>query len=56
MYPQDHEKAGQVFKQKDCFVVMNGSGIFYLVELSGHYQYVTKLSNTLEKYDVIWSE
>ena len=59
LYPVDHpekEKRGQCYKPpKDCMLVMNNEGIFFLYNNSDYYPSINKLSNVLPKYDVVWS-
>ena len=58
LYPQDHEdadKRGEPYKPpKDSFIVMSGDGVFFQMCNTSYYPSITKLSNVLEKYDVIW--
>jgi len=38
-------------------VVMNGSGVFFLISgIGDYYTYCRKLSSVIPKYDVIWKE
>lgn len=61
MYPENHwdkDKAGKPYMPPaGCFVVMNGGGVFFLVD-TGKETYcpsVRKLSDVLQfGYDVIW--
>lgn len=58
MYGLDHherEKAGKPYlPPKDHMVVMNGQGIFFLFSNEDYCQHITKLSNVIYKYDVVW--
>lgn len=58
MYPSDHwgtEKRGKPYlPPAKCFVVMNGGGVFFLVNNEDYYPSITKLSDVLGKYDVVW--
>jgi hypothetical protein len=60
LYPQDHPdeaKRGKRYKPpKDHLVVMNGGGVFFLVDRCDFYTTITKLSDTLPKYDVEWTQ
>ncbi len=48
---------GEQYKPSEGkFVVMSGQGVFFLVDKSNYYDYVTKLSNVIGNYDVIWKE
>ena len=58
MYPEDHwekDKAGKpYFPPENCFVVMNGGGVFFLFNNETYYPSIRKLSDVLTKYDVVW--
>lgn len=58
MYPQDHpdeEKRGKAYNPpEESMVVMSGGGVFFLYHNEAYYPSIGKLSNTLEKYDVVW--
>lgn len=58
MYPIDYydkSKAGKPYlPPTKHMVVMNGYGIFYLVGMEAFYPTVTKLSDVLPKYDIVW--
>ena len=58
MYPNDYwdnDKQGKPYlPPKDCFVVMNGGGIFFLMNNTDYYPSITNLSDVLGKYDVVW--
>lgn len=58
MYPDDYhdpEKRGKPFKPASKkMVVMNGSGVFFLYSGEEYYPYIQKLSDVLNKYDVVW--
>lgn len=58
LYPQDYhevEKRGKPYlPPQNHMVVMNTSGVFFLVCLEDYCQSVRKLSNILYKYDVVW--
>lgn len=60
MYPEDYpdvSKAGTQYKPaKDCMVVMNGGGTFFLYNNEPYYPSIRKLSKVLPKYDVVWKE
>ncbi len=57
-YPQDHPDdslCGEKYKPpENCFVVMNGGGVFFLVNSDGWECYVKKLSDVIPKYNVVW--
>jgi hypothetical protein len=58
-YPKNHPDtslAGTRYKPgKGKMVVMNEGGVFFLVEgLGDWYTYITKLSDVLPKYDVVF--
>ena len=59
-YPQDHKDqslAGKKFYKDGCFVTMSTDGVFFLVNMSdSYYTSVSKLSNTLPKYDIVWKD
>ena len=45
-----------LFKPKDgMMVVMNSQGVFFLVDMSGYYTYIRKLSDVIGTYDVVWN-
>lgn len=51
------EKRGQPYHAPDnCMVVMNGGGVFFLMNNEQYYPSIQKLSNVLHKYDVVWKE
>lgn len=58
MYPQDYhevDKRGKPYHPPaKHMVVMSGAGIFFLYSGEGYYPSITKLSQVLPKYDVIW--
>lgn len=58
MYPKDYhdpDKAGKQYKPSGkSMVVMNSSGIFFLFSGDGYYCYMRKLSEVLDKYNVVW--
>ena len=58
MYTSDHtdiEKRGQPYlPPAGCFVVMNGGGVFFQIDSRSFYPSITKLSEILGKYDVVW--
>lgn len=59
MYPSDYfdqDKAGKPYlPEKGKFVAMSGRGVPFLIDQSDEWHtYMTKLSNTLPKYDVVW--
>ena len=58
MYPEDHHdlsKAGKPYlPPAGKMVVMNGSGVFFLYDSEQYYPSITKLSEVLYKYDVVW--
>lgn len=58
IYPSDHwetEKRGKPYQPPaKSFVVMNGGGVFFLVSNEDYYPSITKLSDVLGKYDVVW--
>lgn len=60
LYPKDYHdlnKAGMKYKPpKDCMIMMNGSGVFFLCNLEPYYPSVQRLSKVLDKYDVVWEE
>lgn len=60
MYPMDYhisEKRGQPYHApENCMVVMNGGGVFFLINNEQYYPSIQKLSNVLHKYDVVWKE
>lgn len=60
LYPLDHmdaSKAGKGYRLKDgCEVIMDGSGLFYIMNVSSFYPFVKPLLEVLPKFDVEWSE
>lgn len=58
MYPSDYwdkEKAGKPYLPgPNKMVVMNGSGVFFLLDTETYYPSYKKLSTVLYKYDVVW--
>jgi len=60
LYPKDYydsEKRGQPYKPPaKSMVVMNGSGVFFLFNGEQYYPSIRKLSDVLDKYDVIWKD
>ena len=58
MYPSDYwdnEKQGKPYlPPNNCFVVMNECGVFFLMNNTDYYPSIRKLSDVLEKYDVVW--
>jgi len=51
------EKRGKPYlPAQNCFVVMNGGGVFFLVNNEPYYPSITKLSEVIGNYDVIWKE
>jgi hypothetical protein len=59
-YPSDfHDKslAGKRYKPPEKhMIVMNSDGLFWLVDFSDYYLYIKKLSDVLEKWDVVWND
>lgn len=49
---------GQKVKlEKGQMIVMNADGIFFLVGgIGDYYPYISKLSDFLKKYDIIWND
>lgn len=60
MYSKDYHdvaKRGKPYlPQANCFVVMNGSGVFFLMDTSPYYPSIRKLSDVLGKFDVVWRD
>lgn len=60
MYPAnywDNEKRGKPFlPESNSFVVMNGGGVFFLMNNEPYYPSIQKLSDVLGSYDVVWKE
>lgn len=60
MYPAnywDSEKQGKPFlPESNSFVVMNGGGVFFLMNNEPYYPSIQKLSDVLGNYDVVWKE
>jgi hypothetical protein len=60
MYPQDHheiEKRGKPYlPSPGKMIVMNGSGVFFLLGTETYYPSINKLSDVLSKYDVVWKD
>lgn len=58
MYPMDYhdpKKAGKAYlPPAHCMVVMNGGGVFFLIDTNPYYPNIEKLSYVLPKYDVVW--
>lgn len=58
MYPKDYwdkDKAGKPYHPPaHHMVVMNGGGVFFLVDMRDFDLYIQKLSRVLPKYDVVW--
>ena len=51
----DDEKRGKPYlPPENCFVVMSGGGVFFLMSNEPYYPSIRKLSNVLGKYDVVW--
>jgi hypothetical protein len=60
LYPKDHfdpKKQGQPFKpESGSMIVMNNGGVFFLVSgIGDYYMGMSKLSDVLPKYDVVWN-
>lgn len=56
-YPLDYVEeslGGKPYKPKGKMLVMNSQGVFFQVDLEDYYTSVTKLSNILYKFDVVW--
>ena len=52
---RDKEKQGKPYlPPTNCFVVMNEGGVFFLMNNTDYYPSIRKLSDVLEKYDVVW--
>ena len=60
MYPQnywDSDKRGKPYlPPANCFVVMNGGGVFFLMDNDPYYPSILKLSDVVGSYDVVWKE
>ena len=60
LYPHDHydpNKRGQKYKPpEDEMLVMNSDGVFFLYSNETYYPSIRKLSDVLEKYDVVWND
>lgn len=58
MYPTDHADPalrGKMYKPpKNCMIVMNSDGIFFLYNGETYYPSITKLSRIIPVYDVVW--
>lgn len=53
-YPEEQFRGLQYKPREDHMVVMNNQGVFFLVCLEPYNYHITKLSNVLPKYDVVW--
>lgn len=60
MYPKDYweaDKRGKPYlPPANCFVVMNGGGVFFLMNNKPYYPSIQKLSDVLGSYDVMWKD
>lgn len=60
LYPHDHydpNKRGQKYKpESGKMLVMNSDGVFFLYSNETYYPSIRKLSDVLEKYDVVWND
>ena len=58
MYPKNHwdrDKQGKPYKPPaNRMVVMNGGGVFFLIDTEPYYPSMQKLSKVLPQYDVVW--
>lgn len=58
-YSKDHcdaSKAGQRYKPAENeMVVMNSSGVFFVYNSEPYYPSISKLSDKIGNYDVVWS-
>lgn len=50
----DRETRKTYLPPAKSFVVMSGGGVFFLVNNEDYYPSITKLSDVLGKYDVVW--
>ncbi len=60
MYPKGYwdvdKRAKPYLPPQNCFVVMNSGGVFFLVNNDPYYPSITKLSEVIGNYDVIWKD
>ena len=57
-YPSDHPThPGEVYKPPSKrMICMNSSGVFFLYHDEDYYPTISKLSDVLPKYDVVWND
>ena len=54
---QDGSKAGKLYKPRaDCMLAMNNQGIFFEYNGMPYYSFITKLSDKIGNYDVVWKD
>ena len=60
LYPMDYHdesKRGQKYKPDEGkMLVMNSDGVFFIYSNETYYPSIRKLSDVLQKYDVVWND